>query len=429
VRGGDGAAMVTLHGHEAGNGGHGQGDTYGSDRSSPTRSVADGKGILFTTVTGPGRGAAHIEALAVPANSAGRRRIINSATSPAYLQSGHLIFFRDGTLLVTGFDEKRLEVTSAAVKTIEQIGATPSGAPMWAVSRSGAVAYSTGAGSRLVWVSRDGSEQPLSAAGRQYMFPRLAPSGRQIVVSAGGDLWLQDTARQSLSKLTTESTSGNNYPVWTPNGHRVVFRTNAGLFWMAADGSGRAQAVPETTVTDFPNSIAPDNDTLIFLRTTADTAADLYVTSLRGEQRPRALVATKAMKVGGSFRLTGNGWRTHQTSPGSSRFFYDDFQHQIGSGWRNPGSTSRGIPTARSCFYRDGDKMMAVGVSFREGTPLFSSPRVLFTQVYEFGTGQTVPDYDVSPDGRGFVMVKGEPGSSRLNVVLHAFDNLTRFPR
>ena len=135
-------------------------------------SVADGKGILFTTVTGPGRGAAHIEALAVPANSAGRRRIINSATSPAYLQSGHLIFFRDGTLLVTGFDEKRLEVTSAAVKTIEQIGATPSGAPMWAVSRSGAVAYSTGAGSRLVWVSRDGSEQPLSAAGRQVHVSR-----------------------------------------------------------------------------------------------------------------------------------------------------------------------------------------------------------------------------------------------------------------
>jgi len=37
VRGGGGAAMVSLHGHEAGNGGHGQDDTYGSNRSSPTR--------------------------------------------------------------------------------------------------------------------------------------------------------------------------------------------------------------------------------------------------------------------------------------------------------------------------------------------------------------------------------------------------------
>ena len=37
VRGEDGAATVPLHGHAAGNGGYGQGDTYGCDRSSPTR--------------------------------------------------------------------------------------------------------------------------------------------------------------------------------------------------------------------------------------------------------------------------------------------------------------------------------------------------------------------------------------------------------
>jgi hypothetical protein len=41
VRGEDGAAMVTLHGHEAGNGGNGQEATYGRDRSSPTRRPND----------------------------------------------------------------------------------------------------------------------------------------------------------------------------------------------------------------------------------------------------------------------------------------------------------------------------------------------------------------------------------------------------
>lgn len=393
-------------------------------------SVADGKGILFTTVTGPGRGAAHIDALPVPPNAAGRRRIINSATSPAYLQTGHLIFFRDGTLLVTGFDEERLEVTSAAIKAIEQIGATPSGAPMWAVSRSGTVAYSAGgAGSRLVRVSRDGSEQPLSAAGRQYMFPRLAPSGRQLVVSAEGDLWLQDTPRQTLSKLTTESTSGNNYPVWTPKEDRVVFRTNAGLFWIAADGSGPPQAVPGTTVTDFPNSISPDNDTLIFLRTAADSAADLYVTSLRGEQRPRALVATKAHEGGGQFSPDGKWVAYASNESGEFQIFLRRFPTPDRKWLVQSGKYVTWNPNGKELFYRDGDKMMAVDISFREGTPLFSSPRVLFTKAYEFGTGQTVPDYDVSRDGQSFVMVKAEPGSSRLNVVLHAFDNPARLPR
>lgn len=35
-------------------------------------------------------------------------------------------------------------------------------------------------------------------------------------------------------------------------------------------------------------------------------------------------------------------------------------------------------------------------------------------------------NYDVSPDGQRFVMVKGEPGSSRLNIVLNWFDELKR---
>jgi hypothetical protein len=37
VRGGARAVMENLHGHVAGNGGHGQGDTYGSGGASPTR--------------------------------------------------------------------------------------------------------------------------------------------------------------------------------------------------------------------------------------------------------------------------------------------------------------------------------------------------------------------------------------------------------
>jgi hypothetical protein len=37
VRGEAGAVMVNLHGHTAGHGGYGQGDTYGCDRTSPTR--------------------------------------------------------------------------------------------------------------------------------------------------------------------------------------------------------------------------------------------------------------------------------------------------------------------------------------------------------------------------------------------------------
>ena len=78
----------------------------------------------------------------------------------------------------------------------------------------------------------------------------------------------------------------------------------------------------------------------------------------------------------------------------------------------------------KELFYRDGNKMMVVDVLTTRGGLEFSPPRMLFDQQYEFGPAQTMANYDVSPDGQRFVMVKGEPGSRRLNVVLNGFDTL-----
>jgi hypothetical protein len=76
--------------------------------------------------------------------------------------------------------------------------------------------------------------------------------------------------------------------------------------------------------------------------------------------------------------------------------------------------------------YRDGNKMMAVDVSIKNGVPTFTSPQRLFDDRYLFGPSTSIANYDVSPDGQRFVMVKGEPGSSRLNIVLNWFDELKR---
>ena len=142
-------------------------------------------------------------------------------------------------------------------------------------------------------------------SGASTILPRLAPVGRRLVVSAGEDLWLQETDRPALIRLTTEATTGDVYPVWTPDARRVVFRTNAGLYVVEADGSGRSQRIPDTSGADYPNSITPDGETLLVLRTTVDKGPDLYVLSLRGDPNPRPLVSTKAHEGGGKFSPDG----------------------------------------------------------------------------------------------------------------------------
>ena len=267
--------------------------------------VAEGKAILFTTVTSTNRGASHIEAVSTEPSASRRYSVAEWGTGPAYAGGGQLLFFRAGALLAAPFDEQALRVTGTARKLIEDLGVTPSGAPMLSVSRTGSVIYtSETASTQLVWISRDGEERPLTTTARHYLNPRVSPDGRRMVVSAASDLWIQDTAGPTFAKLTNETTSGNTYGVWASD-HRVVFRTNVGLYSMNSDGSGDLRPLAGTTTADFPNSVSPDGGTLVFLRTTVDEGADLYVLSLRGDPAPRSIVSTRAHEGGAQFSPDG----------------------------------------------------------------------------------------------------------------------------
>ena len=389
-----------------------------------------GKGILFVTLTdGRSGGATYIDALSLTPAGTRRTRIIDRGTSPAYVDRRHVVFFRGGAVLAVPYDAQRQQLTGPAVKIVDQVGLTATGVPLIAVSRSGSLVYIRGSlVSQLVWASRRGDEQTLSDIGRAFVFPRLSPDGRHLVVSAEGDLWIQNTSRPTLARLTTDMRSGNAYAVWTPDSKRVVFRTNAGLRWIDADGSGRSGAIPQTAHTDFPSSISVDRDTLLFLRTTLSGGADLYVLSLSGKFDPRPIVSTKAHEGGGQFSPDGHWIAYASDESGQFQVLLRPFP---GPDQKWPVSqTGKYVtwnPNGKELFYRDGNRMMAVDVAVRNREPVFSAARVLFEQRYEFGTAQTIPNYAVTPDGQQFVMVKPEPGPSRFSVVLNAFDDLTAF--
>ena len=81
----------------------------------------------------------------------------------------------------------------------------------------------------------------------------------------------------------------------------------------------------------------------------------------------------------------------------------------------------------RELFYRSGDAMMAVEVTTK---PVLSAskPRRLFERPYELSSALW-PDYDVSPDGQRFLMVKMVDESeapAQINVVLNWHEELKR---
>ena len=103
-------------------------------------------------------------------------------------------------------------------------------------------------------------------------------------------------------------------------------------------------------------------------------------------------------------RGLGDGEQRAQVSPGGGT-------HTV---WSRNG---------RELFYRKGNQMLVVSVDAGAHLAL-APPRLLFEQRYDFGTAQTIPNYDVSVDGQRFLMVKDDSGSGRINVVLNWAEEL-----
>ena len=389
--------------------------------------VQNGRAILFTSVPSGGVQGARVEAVEVDTGK--RHVLIEGARFPRHSSSGHLVFYRDGGLHAVPFDADRLTVTGPPIEVTAEVEQDSSGAPLAEISSAGSLVYRRAGVSsgQLVWVSRQGIEQPVTDVPRAYLSPRLSPDNRRIVVGVGSDLWIEDTLRSTFTRLTPQQSETASYPVWTPGGKQVVFRTPTGLRSIETDGSGRSRTIPETTSGDFPSAVSPDGTTLATARRTTDGLVDTYVLSLAGDPAARALVTGPAFEGGPQFSPDGR-WLAYVSNESGKFEVY--LRRYPGPEGRWTVSTGGGTsplwnPAGHEMFYRNGDKMMAVSI-LTTADPILATPRVVFERPYAYGSTVALANYDVSNDGQRFLMVKRASAVAHLSVVLNWFSELAR---
>jgi serine/threonine-protein kinase len=178
--------------------------------------------------------------------------VIRGAVGARYVPTGHLVFVRRGDLWAVPFDSSRLEASGEPVLVEEGVRVEPGGAVQVALGNDGTLAYLPGGVAertlrRLVWVDRGGREEPIPAPLRSYVYPRLSPDGKRVafwVQDQQNDVWIWDFEREALVRFTFEP-GQDSYPVWTPNGRRLIFSSirdgQRNLYWLAADGTGSAE--------------------------------------------------------------------------------------------------------------------------------------------------------------------------------------------
>ena len=356
------------------------------------------------------------------------RVLLDGDDLPRYVPTGHLLFIHQGMLMATPFDLTRLEVNGTPIPVMQDVAT-------FGLSEAGSLIYAprTASGSResvLMWVNRRGETEPLTASPNNYGNPRIAPDGRRIALTmeAAGerDIWLYDTDRDALTRLTFEGRSG--WPVWSEDGRRVIYASNrAGTSWdiyrKSADGTAAEDALLVKPLLQVGHSLSRDG---ALLALTEVTTSSFQTSLLSMRDRTVSVIATN----GWSPSLSPDGqWVAYTSNDGGRYEIYVRPTSGAAGKWlisADGGVEPLWSPSGSEIFYRTGEKMVAVDVATQAGFQ-HGKPRALFEGRFRLDDQKDpVRSYDVTPDGQRFLMIRDEkePVTSQLNVVVNWFNDL-----
>ena len=125
--------------------------------------------------------------------------------------------------------------------------------------------YRDAAKRTLVWVDREGREEPLGAAAKPYSHPRLSPDGTRIAVNSRDqerDIWIFDLARLDARPADVRDRSGAESRVDAGqflDAVRVTPRDRGRQrYRQRADGTGSIEALTSGKNYLYPIPIAPN---------------------------------------------------------------------------------------------------------------------------------------------------------------------------
>ena len=418
-------------------------DAENRERAQSPQVLPDGRTVLFTI----GQSDWSEAQIVVQSLDTGERRlVIEGGTDAHYLPTGHLVYALAGNLLAVPFDLDRLEVIGGPVPLVENVRhADLTGGANFDISHDGMLVYLPGVGNAtrtLVWVERDGHEEPIAAEPRDYNRARISPDGTKAVLDLydqEDDLWVWDFARETLTRLTFE-TGLDRHAEWMPDGQNVVFASDRGggrnLYRKAVDGTGVVERLSESANYHSPQTITPDGSRLVFLEASPDFQSfDLAVLTLDGEPAVEPLLDTDFYTNNAHLSPDGRWLAYESNASGAHEIYVRPFPNVDGGRWQI--STGGGInalwgPDGHELFFRTrvGHVMRVeydIEPEFRAGNP---------ESIIEPGSYRVNPFYrsfDISPDGQRFLMMKEGAASgadvpfaglTRLIVVQNWFEEL-----
>lgn len=343
--------------------------------------------------------------------------LLTAAMDPRYVDTGHLLFMRQGTLMAVGFDPVGVKVMGEPVLILPDVMhslAIPDvssviGAGQVAVSAAGHLVYAQGGiypeiANSPMRVFPDGKAESLDLPPRQYSGFRLSPSGEKLAFHArssngGRSLHLYDPARAVTTTLSTRGFR-NVFPVWSPDGRSILYASDRdgtlNIYLQTLDSTTEPERLVPSDLLQYASDWSSAG-VIVFLHD-----YDIWVLPPGGEAVP--FFTSAATEQFPAFSPDGNWLVYGSDQSGRDEVYVRPYPGpgpatQIsGNGGRSP----LWSPTGDQIYFvveQAGAQNVMMAVDVTPGTPFQAGRAETFIDPWLYGATGDVTSFDVYADG------------------------------
>jgi Tol biopolymer transport system component len=423
----------------------------------PTSFLPDGKHLLFSIWYDTSR-----YNLAILDIETGKHSVLLKDTAyGVYSPSGHLVFSRWDGVYGVAFDAAAQKVLGPEVLLIRDawLGEL-SNLGQFALSANGTLVYRTGkpADRELVLVDMENKAQLLPLPPRRYIWPRFSPDGKRILVNIQGGPYVSfgvfDIEDKDLRMITIKGNT--RFPLWAPDGKSIVFSSDlAGpgqwkTYTKVIDNTKPPQLIfdPQKTGSRIrPETFTPDGKTILgegTLKSVRDTQTGTAIVAMKLDGPGQLTEFIPAQRSVGIYnvRLSQDGrfLAYVSTRSGRNEIWISPYANPAQATMVSKEGGQRNVWSrdGKKIYFVAGTRMMVADVTTDPQLQV-TAPRVLFENIpYAFGDYYTQPNWDITPDGKYFIMIraaqadapgKPDPSANRLKLITNFFAELSQKAR
>ena len=369
--------------------------------------------------------------------------LLGAATIEARVTQGLLVLVTPGgALQVVLFDQRHRRIEGSPVQIATNVSITGGGVAQFAVAGNGNVAYIPQEPASLVYVDRGGATQAVTPERRNFHHPQFSPDGRRLSLDftsvEGRNVWILDRAEGTLSRATFDR-DGHD-ATWTPDGRFLTYivpvnRPGSVLLMLLRKRPGSAEA-PDTLLASpllaYTGVWLRDGSALV------TTAADLRRDPARpdstlggpgtdaainrngGKGPLQPLVASRFNESFVGVSPDGRWLSFVSDQSGREEVYVRDLAGELDQVLVSVDGGNEPVwsPDGRELFYRetreDAPSLVAATIATTPALAVTARKR-LFPIGDIVGTSPHA-NYDISPDGKTFVMVRTSP-AARVVVI------------